>query len=282
MSSLHRLTVLIMVTTLLCGAAAARSEGIDCDAIKAAFSEKLGEMLEAGKPVKMADLREKLVEEKRCRLKTGRPSRRQLSTQALYQRCRDSVVLVGKIYNCGKCDKWHASTATGFVISKDGAIVTNYHVVGDDAKGEAIAIRTRDGRVLAVRDVLASSKTNDLVVLKVDADGLVPLPVAADVETGTPIYCLGHPVNHFYTLTEGIVAGDFIREDARREIAVTCDYAKGSSGAPILNATGAVVGVARVTRPVYYTKEDGKPTRLQMVWKFCVPSSALLDLLSGE
>jgi len=271
-----------VTAALLCAAVVAGgSESVDCDAIKRSFSAKLSEMLDAGEPVKMAAVREKLAAEKRCRLNTLLPTGKSLGMQAIYKRCRDGVVLVGKIYQCGKCDKWHTSIATGFVVSKDGAIVTNYHVIDKDEKGEAMGIMTRDGRVFAVRDILASSETNDLVVLKVDADNLVPLPVASTFEVGMPVYCLSHPVSHFYTMTDGIVAGDFAREAGRRELAVTCDYAKGASGAPILDASGAVAAIARVTRPVYYTKEHGKPTRLQMVWKFAVPSSALLDLLSG-
>ena len=65
-------------------------------------------------------------------------------------------------------------------------------------------------------------------------------------------------------------------------IAVTCDYAKGSSGAPVLDATGAVVGIVKVTSPVYYETKDGIPSKLQMVWKYCIPSSALLELTSGK
>ena len=64
-----------------------------------------------------------------------------------------------------------------------------------------------------------------------------------------------------------------------REMTVTADFAKGSSGAPVLDRTGAVVGIVRRTSPAYAEQKNGVKTNVQMVWKRCVPSSALFELL---
>jgi serine protease Do len=260
----------------------AECQPVNFSAIKAAFTKSLEALLESGAPVELDALRDALKEDAVCQLDTIRPSGPSRKASELYRRHRDSVVIVGRIYKCGKCDKWHSSMASGFVIGANGVIVTNYHVLDGEQKGRAIGVMLRDGRMLMVTEVLASSKREDLVVLKVNADDLTPLAIAPKVDVGTEIYCISHPVEQFFTITEGIVAGDFVRKDGRHEIAVTCDYAKGSSGAPILDATGAVVGIVRVTSGVYYEKKDGVPSKLQMVWKYCVPASALLGLLDSS
>jgi hypothetical protein len=61
---------------------------------------------------------------------------------------------------------------------------------------------------------------------------------------------------------------------------VTCDYAKGSSGAAILDLCGNVVGLVSSTRSIYYnTDKDGDPQNFQMVRRHCVPGAAILDLV---
>ena len=141
----------------------------------------------------------------------------------------------------------------------------------------------RDGRIFPIEDILASSKKQDIAVLKINAEGLHALPVAQNTQIGAPLYCISHPVKQLYTMTEGILAGRFLRDKGiRREFAITCDYAKGSSGAPVLDETGAVAAIARLTQPIYYEKKHGVPTKIQMVWKYCIPSSALLELLNPQ
>ena len=256
-----------------------QNQSIDCDAVTDAFSKKLSAMLEEGKPVEISRLKPRLQKQNRCKIKTLTATHNPKTAREIYQQRRDGVVLIGKIYKCDKCDKWHTSMASGFIISKDGIIVTNYHVLDNDKTGQAIAVQLRDGRMFAITEILASSKKEDLAVIKINADNLSPLPIAKDIQIGDPLYCISHPVKQFYTMTEGILAGDFIHKNKRREFAVTCDYAKGSSGAPIVDETGAVVAIVRVTQPVYYEQNHGVPTKIQMVWKYCIPSSTLLDLL---
>jgi hypothetical protein len=61
-------------------------------------------------------------------------------------------------------------------------------------------------------------------------------------------------------------------------MAVTAEFAKGSSGAPICNASGAAVGVVNNTESIYYSVEDGHQKNFQMVVRNCTPASALIDL----
>ena len=67
-------------------------------------------------------------------------------------------------------------------------------------------------------------------------------------------------------------------ESRTRLMTITADFGRGSSGAPVLDARGAVVGVARKTKSIYHNSEDDAQRRLQMVLKHCVPLQALRDL----
>ncbi|MDZ7617211.1 MAG: serine protease, partial [Patescibacteria group bacterium] len=111
-----------------------------------------------------------------------------------------------------------------------------------------------------------------------------------DVRIGATIFCLSHPSldcdgseNAFWTFTSGMVSGKLrLRLDSRQPIdalAITADYAQGSSGGPILNEQGAVVGMVCHTMSLC---ADGDHGSMQMTWKMTRPSSSILALLQGE
>jgi serine protease Do len=266
------------------GPGGAPQTSIDCRAVGNDFAQKLGHLMKTGKTVEPDTLKKQLEAEKTWKLETVASSTGVRPATEIYADCRESVVLVGSIYNCGKCSKWHPTVASGFVIGSEGIIVTNYHVIAGSSatKIAATGVRMCDGSIYPVKEILASNKLTDLAVLKIEATELKPLPVADDVAVGTRVYCIGHPERRFYTMTEGIVSGDFKNSNERREISVTCDYAKGSSGGPILDQTGAVVGIVRVTHTVYANKTNGIPTNVQMTWKFVAPCGDLLKLLQEQ
>lgn len=259
-------------------------EPTDFAKISRQFANDLGKLLDEGLPVGLGHVREQLPDEQTCSVCASAPSGQEFDPRELFTTCRKSVVIVGRIYKCDKCDKWHTNAATGFVIGREGIVVTNHHVLASTMKASAIAIGTWDGQVLPVQKVLAASKANDLAVIKVDADDLVPLPVAPSAPVGTEVFVISHPVNHLYMMTNGIVSSHFLRRERgkpkpRHEMTITADFAKGSSGSPVLDRTGAVVGIVRSTTPIYYEKKEGVGTKIQMVMKYCIPSTSLLKLL---
>jgi S1-C subfamily serine protease len=202
------------------------------------------------------------------------PSREIVPAEIYSSACR-SVVAVGKLYLCSGCGKRHATTASGFVIASSGLVVTNFHVV-DDPDKLALGVMSFDGSVYPVQSIVCVDRFNDLAVLQLPVNDLVPLAVGSSPSVGDPVYVLSHPAGRMFTFTEGSVSRFVSRGETL--MAITADFGRGSSGAPVLDAHGAVVGVARETKSIYHHGQDDKPPNLQMVLKHCVPSRALLNL----
>jgi len=200
----------------------------------------------------------------------------------LYRKTAESVLVVAKVYRCNECGKNHTSTASGFIISQSGAFVTSYHVL-DDPRMEGIAARTQDGTVRPVREVLVADKINDFVILQLEGSSFRPIPLAREAPVGSTVYVLSHPDGYFYMLTRGIVSRAALRDERGGTqiplLDITADFAKGSSGAPVLNDQGAAVGIVRMTQSIYYSENDHAKNDLQMVIKRCTPAAVILDVI---
>jgi S1-C subfamily serine protease len=138
-------------------------------------------------------------------------------------------------------------SGSGFVIDPSGLIVTNNHVVTGGAFWKvAIGAST----TLLDAQLVGVSECSDLAVLKVSEPGTYTAlnMSAADPTVGEPIYVAGHPLGADYTLTNGIVAKASAPDDTswasvQDEIQITAQTYPGSSGSPVVDAAGQVVGV---------------------------------------
>lgn len=215
----------------------------------------------------------------------------QLDGVAIYRLAAQASVVIGSAYKCDKCTKWHHTLASGFAISADGIIATNYHVAAN-ATAEAMGVMTADGRFFPVVEILAADKPHDVALLRVDAHGLTCLPLRDDAPAGTPVRCYSHPASTFGCISEGIITRYFKMNETDRNGAIfmqtTADYARGSSGGPIIDGSGNAVGMVASTTPVFTlppthstTTKDAKPitTSQQMVRHNCATARALLDLI---
>lgn len=240
------------------------------------MTAKVTEMMDSGSVVEMKTLIDKLKKEPKAKL--------QLSDAgvASVDEAQKAVVVVGGIYKCDRCPDWHVAPASGFLIAEN-LVVTNYHVV-DNPERSGLAVRLFDGRMFMVDDVVASSRRYDLAVLRLPNTGIKPIALGLSAPVGAKVDLISHPNRKFYTLSEGRVARYFVIQRNRRPVsamAITADFGKGSSGAPVLNEDGQVVGIAASTESLYYTENEGIQKNLQMVFKNCVPVSQLRELIEG-
>ena len=207
---------------------------------------------------------------------------------------RRSARIVGHYYLCTECDEWHFNPSSGFCIDPGGLVVTCAHVVPADEGMRRAFLVTADfeGHVWPVERVAAQDVWADLAVLVTAERGGVAMPLASGCRVGSRVYCLSNPDGQFGYFSEGLVARRYLwreplsddgstsdrRGPAMPWIDVSCDFAKGSSGAPIVDATGAVVGVAQATVTVVYD-EDAGTVDTQMVMRSAAPCESLRKLL---
>jgi len=142
-----------------------------------------------------------------------------------------------------------SAQGTGFVIDRDGHIVTNQHVVEN---ASSISVKFTDGTT-ATATLVGADATSDLAVLKVDvpASELSPLTLAdsSDVQVGDPVIAIGDPYGLENSVTTGIVSAldRTITSPNNRPIggAIQTDAAinSGNSGGPLLDLDGQVIGI---------------------------------------
>lgn len=190
-----------------------------------------------------------------------------------------ATLVLGHLYLCGKCEKFHGNLAGGVLLSADGLALTNYHVL-DFREALVFGAMTSSGQIHAIDQVLAASKVDDIALVRLrGATGLPHLNLQPRVETGDEVFVISHPDGHFYTLTRGYVARRYLTAKERiPRIQITADFAKGSSGSGIFNQRGDLVGLVTSTNSIYYNESEGKKDNLQMVVKSGVPVESILKL----
>ncbi len=135
---------------------------------------------------------------------------------------------------------------SGFILSKDGRILTNYHVVQNAQQVEV----TLSDKHKYKAQIILQDKAHDLALLQIKADNLTPavLSESRDLQVGQNVYAIGNPFGLNGTMTTGIISS--IRsvgepQGATIENAVQTDAAinPGNSGGPLLNSRGEVIGM---------------------------------------
>ncbi|MDI6765901.1 MAG: Do family serine endopeptidase [Bacteroidota bacterium] len=141
---------------------------------------------------------------------------------------------------------------SGFIISPDGYIMTNNHVIRD-ADEKKIEVKFSDGRTERAK-IIGTDPTTDLAVIKVDRKDLptAPLGNSDDLEIGEMVVAIGNPLGLQGTVTAGIVSAigrsiDILREAGGLGIEnfIQTDAAinPGNSGGPLVNLKGEVIGI---------------------------------------
>ena len=174
-----------------------------------------------------------------------------LSLQEIYKKMIPSVVSIASTLSNG------TATGTGIVMSEDGYIITNEHVI-DGAV--AIDVLTSDDRQFSAL-LVGSDATSDLAVLKVDVDNLVPAEFgdSEKMQVGDAVAAIGDPLGTELrgTMTDGIISA--INRDltvngrSMTLIQTNAALNNGNSGGPLINAYGQVIGINTMKLSSYYS-----------------------------
>jgi len=139
------------------------------------------------------------------------------------------------------------SSGSGFIISTDGYVVTNSHVIND---AKTIEVVLQDGRVFKGK-IIGDDPATDIAVLQIDANNLQPIKFGDSdkLQVGQLAIAIGNPYGFQYSLTAGVVSalGRTLRSEGARLIddVIQTDAAlnPGNSGGPLVDSHGRVIGV---------------------------------------
>ncbi|HZP24356.1 MAG TPA: trypsin-like peptidase domain-containing protein [Terriglobales bacterium] len=135
---------------------------------------------------------------------------------------------------------------SGFIIDKEGHILTNYHVVGDSSQLEVTLHNKKTYRA----SVVGRDRGHDLAVIQIKAPDLTPavLGESKNLQVGQKVFAIGNPFGLAGTMTRGIISslrpirspeGAYIEEAIQTDAAIN----PGNSGGPLLNSHGEVIGI---------------------------------------
>jgi S1-C subfamily serine protease len=132
---------------------------------------------------------------------------------------------------------------SGFLISKDGHVVTNYHVIEN---GSSAVIKFPDGAFFAVDGVLASDKNRDVAIIKAHGNSFKALTLGNSdrLQVGEEVVAIGNPLSLESTVSNGIVSAiRTVEDEGGKFLQITAPISPGSSGGPLFNMAGEVVGI---------------------------------------
>jgi len=162
------------------------------------------------------------------------------SLPSIIKRIKPSVVIVFTYDNKGE----FLQLGSGFFISQNGDIITNYHVLRGASSAE---VKTSDGKTYPITYIVAENEQSDIIRLSVGIPSryVYPLSLSTTIpEAGERIIVYGSPLGLEKTVSDGIVSA--VREifDYGKIIQITAPISPGSSGSPVLNMKGEVIGIA--------------------------------------
>lgn len=209
----------------------------------------------------------------------GTPQRHQLAAQRpaevsspttlepkqILQRESPGIVTVFAVDNKGK----PFALGSGFIVRSNGLVVTNYHVIkgANDAQ-----IKLQTGEIYENVRVFDYDRRRDIAILKIRAAQLKTITIGDSngVEAGDRAYAIGNPEGYSYTISDGLISARRIL-DGNEEFQITVPISHGSSGGPLYNALGQVIGIT----------SSGYMEGAQNL-NFAVPIKYVLAMLDGS
>jgi tetratricopeptide (TPR) repeat protein len=201
---------------------------------KNGFSLELLKNIREGKTIQAPTIRHALP---------STPQQKEESTEnlpTLIKRIKPSVVIIFAYDDKGEFLK----LGSGFFISQNGDIVTNYHVLQGANSAE---VKTSDDKTYPITYIVAENEQSDIICLSVDIPSQYVYPLSLSItipEVGERIIVYGSPLGWGNTVSDGIVSAIRDIPDYGKVIQITAPISPGSSGSPVLNMQGEVIGIA--------------------------------------
>lgn len=141
-----------------------------------------------------------------------------------------------------------SGSGTGFFIDSTGLALTNYHVL----EGASVAtIQTTEGNTYQISEVIGTSQRHDIAKFRVDTERrqVSGLDLSTDrAEKGESIFTIGAPQGLSNTVSRGIVSGIRNHNEMGEVVQISAPISPGSSGSPVINMSGRVIGIATFQR----------------------------------
>ena len=189
-----------------------------------------------------------------------------LTAEQVFSQCSPAVFYI-EIYDAKGTT---VKTGSGFFLSSDGLAVTNFHVV----KGASSAkITTSDGTVYNVSGIYDYDEADDVALIQVDGSGFSSLELGDSdaISSGAPVYTIGAPLGLNNSMSSGIVSYADRVIDGVSYIQTDAPISPGSSGGPLLDQYGKVVGITSAGATSAYSQN----------LNLAMPINDVLSLSSG-
>lgn len=206
------------------------------------------------------------------RPETERPGGAELSLQEVFERCSPSVVAISGYIDGKTGYNW----GTGLIISEDGLIVTNTHVI--DTCNKAVVTLNDDTEYEA--KLIGADSISDIALLKIEASGLpaAQLGTVDSLTVGDSVAAIGNPLGETFrlTLTDGIISaierGMSYNGHTMTLLQTNTALNEGNSGGPLFNMYGQVIGITNMKMMSSYSSIEGIG--------FAIPSSTVKNVVT--
>ncbi len=261
----------------------------------ASLSSKINVLLEKTPPRSVTQLSSSIGKHPAKSSRLPVANTKNLSPEEIYQQVKKSVLLVG-VFTIDKNGNYKPEIiASAYPISEDGLCVTNFHVLRSIIQSQKTKIddstfyfvENYNGTIFFIDELLGSDESNDVAMFRIrsDAKSLTAIPLGVLAPVGSKVYCVSNPENNYYFFSEGIVSRNYVRRvdmskpssPLKYTMGISADYSGGSSGAPIVNQKGNLVGMVSSTYVVYSGVNNHG--QLQMVLKNAIPLNVIQSLL---
>ncbi|MCR5275199.1 MAG: trypsin-like peptidase domain-containing protein [Clostridiales bacterium] len=172
-----------------------------------------------------------------------------------------------------------AATGSGFILTEDGYIVTNYHVI-EDAK--EVKVTTYDNTTYAAT-IIGYDESNDIAVLKIDAKGLTPVILGDSdkMNVGDDVVAIGNPLGELtFSLTKGCISAlnraVTINGTSMNLIQTDCAINSGNSGGALFNMYGEVIGITNAK----YSNNGAADASIESIC-FAIPINSVRDIIES-